>query len=261
MKGVSIITCTMRDHLMNEVFDNYQRQRWNGHMELIIVLNNDEMDIRKWKKKALQYQNVKVYQVPQSVTVGECKNFAVDQATYDVIAKLDDDDYYSPFFIDSSMKVMKKTNAAIVGKKECFYYLEGSKELLSTGSRKINQYVPHVADSSMLIQKKVFKSVQFPHLPNRSDTEFQKAALEAGFRIYAGDQYDYLIIRKANTSSHTWRIKDEELRTMFKKVSYKGDVSAYVIDPEKRTHQRMKENKYRRIQEIKLRNRMKRKIV
>ena len=60
---VSIIACTMRSSYMDNIFDNYERQTVKNK-EMIIILNRDDMDFRKWRRRARKYHNVKVHKVP-----------------------------------------------------------------------------------------------------------------------------------------------------------------------------------------------------
>ena len=46
------------------------------------------------KRKGLP--NVRVYQLHEKATLGDCLNYGVIKSKYDIIAKLDDDDYYGP---------------------------------------------------------------------------------------------------------------------------------------------------------------------
>ncbi len=112
---VSLIACTIRDNMMNNIFENFSRQKWE-EKELIIILNNDKMEISKWKEKALGYKNVTIYQLPQQKTLGNCLNFGIEKAKFDIVAKFDDDDYYSPYYLIEAMKIFKTTNAQLVGK-------------------------------------------------------------------------------------------------------------------------------------------------
>ncbi|GAA3329493.1 hypothetical protein GCM10020331_077780 [Ectobacillus funiculus] len=84
------------------------------------------MDINKWRKAAEPYKDVTIYQLPQHVTLGECYNFAIPKARYDYIAKMDDDDYYSPYYLSEAMKGFEVSGASVVGKKHCIYLLPWS---------------------------------------------------------------------------------------------------------------------------------------
>ena len=91
--GVSIITCTNKMNKCKNIIDNFNRQN-HQKKELIIVLNNNNLKIDKWRNNLCKYDNLKINQLDQKVTLGECINFAIDKSKYPIIAKFDDDDYY-----------------------------------------------------------------------------------------------------------------------------------------------------------------------
>ncbi|MGG1618877.1 hypothetical protein ACIFQM_03465 [Paenibacillus sp. NRS-1782] len=43
-----------------------------------------------------------------------------------MVAKFDDDDYYSPFYLKEQVKELKRTKSDIVGKHSCLVYLSAS---------------------------------------------------------------------------------------------------------------------------------------
>src|SRR5690625_907062 len=97
---ITVITCTNRSAMMENIFYNYSIQTMKNK-ELIIILNNDDMDIDVWKNKAKEYPSVFIYQMPARMMVSDCKNYAIQKAKYNHIAKFDDDDYYATSYLQS----------------------------------------------------------------------------------------------------------------------------------------------------------------
>ncbi|UHA59780.1 glycosyltransferase [Metabacillus litoralis] len=123
---VSIITCTIRDQFMENVFRNYKQQQWD-EKELIIILNKDELNLSKWQKEAENYQNVRVFQLHEGATLGDCLNFGILKANYDYIAKFDDDDCYGPNYLLNSMKAFENDDVFIIGKSSYYVYFTNKK--------------------------------------------------------------------------------------------------------------------------------------
>ncbi|MEW4267094.1 glycosyltransferase [Priestia megaterium] len=199
---VSIVTCTNRNKQMNNVFHNYAHQKWEKK-ELIVVLNGDDMNVEKWKKRARQLPHVKVYQLPSQKTLGECLNFAVTKSTYDIIAKFDDDDYYSPYYIPQAMSVFQGKKADIVGKKRVFTYFQQYQKL---GIRK--SPLP-IVGPTIMFRKKVFNQVQFPKRNEGEDYGFLYKAAKR-FKIHTTNSSNFVYIRSTETN-HTWQISNEKL--------------------------------------------------
>lgn len=62
--GVSIITCTNRPQVFENILKNYRKQQYRNK-ELIIILNNDSMSLAQFRGKTRTYDNVAIYQVPK----------------------------------------------------------------------------------------------------------------------------------------------------------------------------------------------------
>ncbi|HET7657195.1 MAG TPA: glycosyltransferase [Bacillales bacterium] len=194
---VSIITSTVRDQNIDNVFENFSRQKW-CHKELIIILNGENMMIEQWQDRANQFTNVSLYQLPAHEPLGKCLNFAIHHAKHATIAKFDDDDYYSPYYIPQAMKAFKEEQADIVGKQVLYTYLKPKKIL---GLRKANQAI---GGGTISFRKKVFDQVQFPLRNNSEDTQFLAMSRQKQFKIHSTDPYNYVSIRDY-PMNHTWK--------------------------------------------------------
>jgi polysaccharide pyruvyl transferase WcaK-like protein/predicted peroxiredoxin len=223
---VSIITCTMRNEFMENLFQNYQRQVWDNK-ELIIILNHDDMNIRLWKEKAKEYDSVSVYQKPNKVTLGECLNMGVKQAKYDYIAKFDDDDYYGAYYLTGIMQAFKNTEADIVGKTTTYCYFEQTKELLMRSPNNENKFVERVKGPTLVIKKHVFDKVKFPNVNTKEDSLFLKECRKKGFKIYSTDRYNFTYFRRY-FNQHTSLISDNKIFKNSKFIAYTEDYKEFV---------------------------------
>ncbi|HWP97083.1 MAG TPA: glycosyltransferase family A protein [Syntrophomonadaceae bacterium] len=205
--GISIITCTNRPSFMENVFNNYLRQKlpWK---ELIIVLNSNQMKLYEWKKRAKYQKNIQVFQIDEKVSLGECYNLAIKRVRYDYIAKFDDDDYYAPLYLKDAIKAFSNTDAHIVGKTCRFIYFEGLETLALFPTVSESSYVKFVVGATMVIKKEVFNLVKFPDITAGEDSEFEKRCIEEGFKIYAMNRRNYVTIRRESKDSHTYKLDD-----------------------------------------------------
>ncbi|MEJ8547418.1 glycosyltransferase [Brevibacillus borstelensis] len=209
-QGVSIITCTNKPLMIDNVFANYRSQAWPVK-ELIIILNKDEMNPDEWKRRANGDPNVFIFQLPEQLSLGECCNFAVDQTKYDYIATFDDDDYYAPLYLHDMMPVFHQTAADIVGKKTHYLYLENLKDLYLRFPGQENRYVDWVCGGKKIVKRHVFNHVRYQHISTSEDIYFCLECLKHGFTIYSTDRFNLIYKRCADTMSHTWKITDEDV--------------------------------------------------
>ncbi|MFC5650042.1 glycosyltransferase family 2 protein [Paenibacillus solisilvae] len=202
---VTVIACTMRPAFMDNLFANYDRQLWKNK-EMIIVLNNDSMDLDLWTERAKQYpeNEVRVFKLPESYTLGKCLNYAISHAKNGVITKFDDDDYYGPKYLRESMRAIKKGKASIIGKHTSYLYFEEKRALMVFRSGGEWQYQRSIKGGTLLFWKSVWKKVKFPE--NKlvgTDSGWIGRCRSRGIRIYSVSKKHYVCIRRKNTDSHT----------------------------------------------------------
>ncbi|KXG74691.1 glycosyltransferase family protein [Thermotalea metallivorans] len=226
--GITCITSTNRQEFMDNVFENYQRQRYENK-ELIVVLNNHRMNIDLWMGKARQYEQVRIYSVDEGEPLGVCLNYAISQSKYDYIAKMDDDDYYGPEYIGDLMNAFQYTDADIVGKHAYYVYFHGSKTLALKFAEYENCYVNLIAGSTITAKKHVFQKV--PFVTDRragADTQFLLDCKKNGFKIYSTDRFNFCACRRPRVEEHTFQIDEEEYLRKCQVVGYLDDFITHV---------------------------------
>jgi glycosyltransferase involved in cell wall biosynthesis len=209
-QGVSIITPTNRPHFFMHILQNYKRQQY-PLKELIIVLNKDSMKLSDYRHRVKAYKNVSVYQVAEKYSLGRCLNYAVRQAKYPNIAKFDDDDYYSPYYIAEQIQAINHSGASIVGKWAHMIYVEEKKLLILRFPSQKNRFVKNVAGGSIFFKKRVFKRLRFANRTIGEDANFLKRARSIGLKIYASSPFNFVGIRRKNKDHHTWKAPDSHV--------------------------------------------------
>lgn len=222
MPGVTVITPTNRPGFMEQVFANYLRQIYQPR-ELIIVLNNNSMNMEAWTTRAAQHPDIKVYQLDERITYGECLNYAIEQAQYDYIANIDDDDYYAAPYLDKAMTTFNHIKTDVVGKGSLYVYYEASKTLANLWPDRENQYVTAVAGATLVFKKEIFNKVRFPPKNCGPDSHFTAECIKNGIKIYANDRFNFVYIRRQNPEHHTWKIEDALLMQHCQFVSQTND--------------------------------------
>ncbi|MNI33050.1 Glycosyl transferase family 2 [compost metagenome] len=205
--GVSIITCTNRPQFFDNILKNYRKQAYKNK-ELIIILNNDSMDLEEYRGKTQSYDNVEVYKVPDKISLGQCLNCGITKTKFPLIAKFDDDDYYSPFYLTEQVSALKRMKSDVVGKHACLVYLEATKNLVIRSPKEKNKYLKFVQGGTILFRRRVLDKVRFSNLSIGEDVTFLKHCLKKGYTTYATSPYNYVYVRRKNKKSHTWRASD-----------------------------------------------------
>ncbi|MFC5449752.1 polysaccharide deacetylase family protein [Paenibacillus aestuarii] len=210
---ISVICCTKREEFIDNIFENYLKQRVQ-RKELIIILNHEKMNIEKWREKSRPYKNISVYEM-YNHTLGECLNFGVRLSKYDTFAKLDDDDYYSPNYLKNQIHAMRKWNADIVCKKTVYMYFKDKDKFalhLAYDNRNtfLNQPPWGVKGSTLVIKKSVWQIVKFLDVNISEDFEFLKKCKSHNYKIFITNEHDYICLRRSE-NNHTWKISNQLL--------------------------------------------------
>ncbi|CAH1056245.1 glycosyltransferase family 2 protein [Paenibacillus pseudetheri] len=225
--AVSILTCTKRADCLNTLFNNYKRQNFNPK-ELIVIINNDSLKINDYITAAKKHMNVRVFKVPEHRSLGFCLNYGVQLAKYSYIAKFDDDDYYATNYLTDSMQILQKTKADIVGKRAHYMYLNDKKLLLLRYLSMENKYVTNLQGATLLIKRKVFDQISFPNRNRGECVKFCSDCAAHGFKLYAGNRYNFAAIRRKNSKDHTWIVSDKKLLSKSVKVIKVKNFKKYV---------------------------------
>lgn len=209
--AVSVITCTNQDHSLSNILDNFNRQDYPRKELIIVINNNDEIDIEKWKKDVISYDNITIYKIPGKISLGECLNFAVKKSQYGIVAKFDDDDYYGPKYLSEICQYFKSTRAKLIGKGSTFVYLVNKQMLTIRNPQEENRYTDFVNGSTLVFKKEIFNKVSFRNITVGEDIAFCEDCVRNGIYIYSCSRYNHVYIRYPSAKQHTWIINDDDL--------------------------------------------------
>lgn len=207
--GVTVITCTNRNNSLENILTNYLSQEYPVK-ELILVINNNTIPTNIWREVVKFNDDIKIYTMDEKYTLGECLNFAIENASYKYISKFDDDDFYGPYYLRDSMNAFKYTDAAIVGKHTIYAYIEDLNELVIRFPNNENRYIDYVAGSTLTFKKEVSDRVKFKKLNKSEDTTFLKEALSLGYKIYSTNRFNHVVHRRKDLNTHTWKISQKD---------------------------------------------------
>lgn len=214
---VSILAASNRPDRLDSILQNYQRQV-HPRLELILLVNSDQYDLDEVRRKLEPLPNARMFKVPESKTLADCLNLGLEHASGSFIAKFDDDDLYGAHYLSDLLLCTRFTDAAILGKRSYYVHLEASNQTALRFERNVHKAVNFVHGATLLIKRKVFEKLRFTPVRQGTDTVLQRAAALHGFSIYSADPYNFIHVRHADKTTHTWKIEDEELLATCKNV-------------------------------------------
>ena len=144
--------------------------------------------------------------------MGECLNNGLAATDARFVAKFDDDDHYGAWYLHDALLVHRYLDAAIVGKKTFYAYLEGPDETVLRFPG--NEFTPanRVSGSTMVIDRQVFPEAKFAAVNLGEDIDLCERAIEAGHVVFSADRYNYVAVRRPDARTHSWTISDDDYR-------------------------------------------------
>ncbi|WP_462410920.1 glycosyltransferase [Neobacillus sp. Marseille-QA0830] len=219
---VSVVLCTMREDFLTRAVKQFLQQTV-PEKELIIVLNHNKMQLENWQSRLQSFNDIRVFQMDEAKTLGECLNFGASQARHSILAKMDDDDYYSPDYLSRSIQQLKDNQADVTGKAGIFVYFQNDK-LLALFRPQLQRRLlksPHffLAGGTLVFKKKVWETVPFQELSEGEDVQFQRDCLSNRYVVYSGDSYEYALIRYGKCHNHSWQAWDDAFQKQCKRIA------------------------------------------
>lgn len=202
--SVSVITVTNRSYCMGNLINNFIRQDIQNK-ELIIVINNNSLNIVEYDDFIKEYKNIKLYKLDEDITLGTCLNFAANNCSYPLIAKFDDDDFYSKYYLDEVLKTFNTINCNIVGKTKAYIYFDKYNRLTLKKWGFTDFFVDSVLGSTLCFQKNLLDKVSFRDINLREDKYFCNDCLQNKYKIYSTSIYNHIVFKHSNVDNHTFK--------------------------------------------------------
>lgn len=216
---VSIVLSTNRPSFVENIKKNFSRQVYKN-IEFILILNNDSFEIDKISANFSDFENIKIFQIPQDKCLGQCLNYAIEKMTGDILLKMDDDDIYLENYTSDIILPFIYSDAEVIGKSTYFGYSEELDTLFLRSPGKEHRYTNFIAGPTFCVKKDVFNKLLFPEVHGSgTDTQFLIKCKAAGIKIYSTDCYNFVQIRRTDASSHLWKMSTSEYISRCENVS------------------------------------------
>ncbi|MGM7700944.1 glycosyltransferase [Pseudalkalibacillus sp. Hm43] len=233
---ISVITCTNRSTFRFKIKENYSRQTWQ-EKELIIILNKNSLVKREWEEYFEDLTNVRIDQLDEKLTLGECLNYGIQLSRYPYISKMDDDDYYSGDYLTDSYETLQNSDARLIGKSSVYMYFEEDQSLHVYNPYKFapsdlqcseERYDPKVLmGGTLFFEKKLNDIVPFRRCSIGEDAKLCEDCMKHNIPIFSGKKDHYVYIRKAK-DLHTWKMENEKMKKFCTLLTNTDDFISYL---------------------------------
>ena len=208
---VSVIIVSNRPTFASHALANFRRQTY-PRKELVFVTHGwSEPDLSDLSAALASLPDARLIAAPANATVGGCTNDGIDESRGDFFAKFDDDDYYAPDYLTDAMLAFRYSDAAIVGKKTFFTYVESAASTYVRFPGHEYRYVNRVAGPTMVCDRRVLDKVRFtPLKQSGTDTRFLTDCANKRLPIFSTDRFNFTHFRRGPEHGHLWKIADDD---------------------------------------------------
>lgn len=225
---VSAIVPTRRPEQLDHVLATLGRQT---HRQLQVVLVTHGWDApRDLTERARRAGLERVVSLPAdpALTLGACLNLGIGASDGELVAKVDDDNFYFPHYLTDLVRALDFSAAEVAGKWAHYVHLEAGDTTVLRFEEREHRYTDLVQGGTLLLRRDLAASLRFEDLPRRVDTTFLDKVRANGGRVYAADRFNFVSVRRADPAAHTWPISDAELLSRSSRVVGHGDPTALV---------------------------------
>lgn len=204
---VSIVLPTRRRDLIPRILRQIEQQSYS-QIEVILAIHGDATLPQASQLAISSFAGSLVaLNIDDSVPLGEVLNMASSAASGELIAKMDDDDWYSSMHIEDLVLAREYSGAELVGCPVEFSYLEGL-DITTRRSHSGEKFTDHVAGGTMLLSKQDLKRVgSWRPTSSAVDRALIDATRASGARIYRTHGQNYVMHRRPKghaSQTHTW---------------------------------------------------------
>lgn len=216
----SVLAPTYRKDFIPRVLETFRGQLYEKK-ELVIVYNGDMADLANQDFGLAA--NERIVALPGEMSAGACLNLAYQLAIGTHTFRMDDDDYYGPYYLFDSMLHLGIVDCDMYGKPPKFVYFEEDRQLYARSvqmrdlqvfpSEKLGGESLWLAGNTIGLRK---SAANMPRYPDASvataDTFLALVAADYGLKVMCMDVMNIVVSRRADLSSHTWAMGHDKLK-------------------------------------------------
>jgi len=204
LPGVTVIAVTNSPDTLPPILLNFKNQSY-ANMELIVIINNDLTNQEKWNAVMMTDKRIRAFRIAEKSTNGTCYNFAISQAKYEFIAFFENNDIYTPNYIEDMMHAFEYADAGIVGKCSHYVYLRDRGMLNVKNPDMEYRYVESFPTSAVVAKKEIFDTVQFDAAVKFPFPLLFGACIQKGIRLYASDRFNFVSVWHSDVEDRPWK--------------------------------------------------------
>jgi 2-polyprenyl-3-methyl-5-hydroxy-6-metoxy-1,4-benzoquinol methylase/spore maturation protein CgeB len=212
-KKASVIVCSKRPDFLFHAATQVSQQTYADH-EVLFVKHSPNYKDDEIAQAFSGEASLKILEINSDQVLADGLNLAMRHADGDVFAKFDDDDYYGPNYLEDAILAFGYApRAGLVGKQTFFAYVESVNQTVHRFPGKSYQFTKRVHGGTFVWDRRKTEDAQFTRTRQGTDTLFLKTLVSQNVPIFSADPFNFIHVRYADLSKHTWKIEDQEFLT------------------------------------------------
>ena len=229
--SAAAILVSMRPDLVAARLDMIRQQTYRN-LRIVVGLHGKTAtpELEQKIAEVRESCSLTLVDLSENLTLGECLNHAIDTCGAEILAKIDDDDYYGPAHFEDGIQALEYSGAGIVGKGAQFTYVEEIDRTVLRRHREEESFVAgYVTGATMFVRRSVWEQSGFPHRPRQVDVLLTRAARYNGAKVYGNSRWEFCYVRQAG--GHTWTTQPDTF-TSGASQDWEGFDSTRVVAPD-----------------------------
>ncbi len=223
---VSAMISTNRPAQLEHVLGQMVAQK-NVDLEVLVLCHGFMLPENRKAALESEFGPVVWIEADSTALLGECYNILAQVASGDVVAKIDDDDWYGPHYLFEQVAAIDYAAADVVGKGAHHVYLENADATVLRFPESEHKYRPFVSGPTIVSKRDVVLDAKFPNVQRGEDTGFLHHVSGSGGTIFSSSRFGFLQERSSR-GDHTWNIADLSIFSTGEVVAY-GKAFDHVI--------------------------------
>ncbi|WRS29041.1 glycosyltransferase [Actinomycetaceae bacterium MB13-C1-2] len=215
---VSAMIATNRPNQLEHVLGQMAVQA-DINLEVLVLCHGFELSVERKTELEEQFGPVRWIEANSDLKLGELYNILARAASGEVVAKIDDDDFYGPHYLSEQLAALDYSNADVVGKAAHHVYLERIGATVLRFPEGEHKYRPFVSGPTIVAKRQAVLAHPFPDVGRGEDTGFLKAIIDGGGTIFSSSRFEFMQVRGAR-AEHTWDIADANVLSTGQVVAY-----------------------------------------
>ena len=200
---ISILLASNRPAFLDHALEQVRAQTY-PETELVLILHGEGFSITDSQIQEKYDRPLKILRIPSATVYGEALNRGTAASTGTLIAKMDDDDWYSKHHLWDLVHAINYSGADLVGKAAEFVYLE---ELDLTIRRMVEGSETYgnrnLAGGTFLIRSETLHHIGgWRRVPRHVDQALLDDLTRGGRLLYRAMGHGYILHRRP--TGHTW---------------------------------------------------------